>query len=248
VGDGAGRRRHQVSARRDEAADRTPHHSAQPCWSSCWSSDRSERAPCWSSDRSERAPIPRAACCRARRPRQPEIQQACTFATMKCSHCHPIDRIVVRARDRRPALAALHRADAAEAVERDLAERRRTSCSGACSSSKSLASIASKGGHDQHPACLHPPASWPLQPSHRRPRRSPTRPIATSPDRSSSTTWRSPSESIGRRIALDSATAEASLKVTQDFGDQMSASVKLCVACHGVEVAWRSSICASPTS
>jgi len=45
-----------------------------------------------------------------------------------------------------------------------------------------------------------------------------------------------PSESIGRKIALDSATAEASLKVTQDFGDQMSASVKLCVACHGVEV------------
>jgi len=45
-----------------------------------------------------------------------------------------------------------------------------------------------------------------------------------------------PTESIGRKIALDSATAEASLKVTQDFGDQMSASVKLCVACHGVEV------------
>ena len=45
-----------------------------------------------------------------------------------------------------------------------------------------------------------------------------------------------PSESIGRKIALDSATAEASLKVTQDFGDRMSASVKLCIACHGVEV------------
>jgi len=45
-----------------------------------------------------------------------------------------------------------------------------------------------------------------------------------------------PTESIGRKIALDSATAEASLKVTQDFGDQMSASVKLCVACHGGEV------------
>ena len=25
----------------------------------------------------------------------PEIQQACTFATTKCSRCHPIDRIVV---------------------------------------------------------------------------------------------------------------------------------------------------------
>jgi len=45
-----------------------------------------------------------------------------------------------------------------------------------------------------------------------------------------------PTESIGRKIALDSATAEASLKVTQDFGDQVSASVKLCVACHGLEV------------
>jgi hypothetical protein len=45
-----------------------------------------------------------------------------------------------------------------------------------------------------------------------------------------------PSESVGRKIALDAATAEVSLKMTQDFGDQMSASVKLCVACHGVEV------------
>jgi hypothetical protein len=44
-----------------------------------------------------------------------------------------------------------------------------------------------------------------------------------------------PSTSIGRRIALDAATAEVSLKVTQDFGERMSASIKLCVACHGVE-------------
>jgi hypothetical protein len=44
-----------------------------------------------------------------------------------------------------------------------------------------------------------------------------------------------PSDSVGRRIALDGATAEVSLKVTQDFGDRMSASIKLCVACHGVE-------------
>jgi hypothetical protein len=44
-----------------------------------------------------------------------------------------------------------------------------------------------------------------------------------------------PSDAIGRKIALDSATAEVSLKVTQDFGDRMSASIKLCVACHGVE-------------
>lgn len=24
----------------------------------------------------------------------PEIEQACAFAAMKCSHCHPIDRVV----------------------------------------------------------------------------------------------------------------------------------------------------------
>lgn len=45
-----------------------------------------------------------------------------------------------------------------------------------------------------------------------------------------------PSESVGRNLALDAATVEVSLKITQDFGDRMSASVKLCVACHGVEV------------
>jgi len=44
-----------------------------------------------------------------------------------------------------------------------------------------------------------------------------------------------PTDSIGRKIALDAATVEVSLKVTQDFGDKLSASVKLCVACHGVE-------------
>jgi hypothetical protein len=44
-----------------------------------------------------------------------------------------------------------------------------------------------------------------------------------------------PTESIARKLALDAATAEVSLKVTQDFGDRMSASIKLCVACHGVE-------------
>ena len=44
-----------------------------------------------------------------------------------------------------------------------------------------------------------------------------------------------PSESVGRKIALDSATAEVSMKVTQDFGDNVSASIKLCVACHGIE-------------
>lgn len=45
-----------------------------------------------------------------------------------------------------------------------------------------------------------------------------------------------PTESVARKISLDAATVEVSLKVTQDFGDQMSASIKLCVACHGVEV------------
>jgi hypothetical protein len=44
-----------------------------------------------------------------------------------------------------------------------------------------------------------------------------------------------PTESVGRKLGLDAATAEVSLKVTQDFGDQLSASIKLCVACHGVE-------------
>ncbi len=25
----------------------------------------------------------------------PDIEQACTFATMKCTHCHPIERVVL---------------------------------------------------------------------------------------------------------------------------------------------------------
>jgi len=44
-----------------------------------------------------------------------------------------------------------------------------------------------------------------------------------------------PSETVGRKIGLDAATAEVSIKVTQDFGDNVSASIKLCVACHGIE-------------
>jgi hypothetical protein len=44
-----------------------------------------------------------------------------------------------------------------------------------------------------------------------------------------------PTDSIGRKISLDAATVEVSLKVTQDFGDRMAASIKLCVACHGIE-------------
>jgi hypothetical protein len=46
-----------------------------------------------------------------------------------------------------------------------------------------------------------------------------------------------PTNSLGRKIALDAASVEVSLKVAQDFGDRMSASVKLCIACHGVEAA-----------
>jgi hypothetical protein len=45
-----------------------------------------------------------------------------------------------------------------------------------------------------------------------------------------------PNEPIGRQLALDSATAEASLKVVHDFGEHLSASIKVCVACHGLEV------------
>jgi hypothetical protein len=46
-----------------------------------------------------------------------------------------------------------------------------------------------------------------------------------------------PTEALGREISLDAATTEISLKVTQDFGDRASASVKLCVGCHGFEAA-----------
>jgi hypothetical protein len=45
-----------------------------------------------------------------------------------------------------------------------------------------------------------------------------------------------PSETTGRQIALDGATAEVSLKIAMDFNNKVSASVKACVACHGFEV------------
>ena len=45
-----------------------------------------------------------------------------------------------------------------------------------------------------------------------------------------------PSRETGREIALDGATAEVSLKVTNDFSSTLSASVKACIACHGLEV------------
>jgi hypothetical protein len=45
-----------------------------------------------------------------------------------------------------------------------------------------------------------------------------------------------PTEDIGRRIALDGATAEVSLKIAMDFSSRISSNVKVCVACHGFEV------------
>jgi hypothetical protein len=45
-----------------------------------------------------------------------------------------------------------------------------------------------------------------------------------------------PTEEVGRQISLDGATVELSLKLAVDFGDNVQANVKLCVACHGVEV------------
>ena len=45
-----------------------------------------------------------------------------------------------------------------------------------------------------------------------------------------------PTEKVGREISLDGATVELSLKLAVDFGDNVQANVKLCVACHGVEV------------
>jgi hypothetical protein len=45
-----------------------------------------------------------------------------------------------------------------------------------------------------------------------------------------------PTEKTGREIALDGATAEVSMKLAMDFSSKISANVKMCVACHGVEV------------
>ena len=45
-----------------------------------------------------------------------------------------------------------------------------------------------------------------------------------------------PSQDTGRKVALDGATAEVSLKLAMDFTSKISANVKMCVACHGVEV------------
>jgi hypothetical protein len=45
-----------------------------------------------------------------------------------------------------------------------------------------------------------------------------------------------PTERRGRDLGLDGATVEASLKLAMDFSNNISANVKVCVACHGFEV------------
>ncbi len=45
-----------------------------------------------------------------------------------------------------------------------------------------------------------------------------------------------PSEDVGRELGLDGATVELSLKLAVDFNDDVSSNVKICVACHGMEV------------
>jgi hypothetical protein len=45
-----------------------------------------------------------------------------------------------------------------------------------------------------------------------------------------------PTTSIAHKLGFDGATTELSLKLAQDFGPHVSSSVKLCVACHGLEV------------
>jgi hypothetical protein len=45
-----------------------------------------------------------------------------------------------------------------------------------------------------------------------------------------------PTEDVARQISLDGATVELSLKLAMDFNDSISSNVKLCVACHGMEI------------
>lgn len=45
-----------------------------------------------------------------------------------------------------------------------------------------------------------------------------------------------PTEDVGRDLGLDGATVELSLKLAVDFNDEVSSNVKVCVACHGMEV------------
>jgi hypothetical protein len=45
-----------------------------------------------------------------------------------------------------------------------------------------------------------------------------------------------PTEEQPRDTTLDGATVELSLKLTMDYGEHVSSNVKVCVACHGLEV------------
>ena len=45
-----------------------------------------------------------------------------------------------------------------------------------------------------------------------------------------------PSQTTGRKLALDGASAEVSLKLAIDFTRRITANVKMCYACHGIEV------------
>ena len=45
-----------------------------------------------------------------------------------------------------------------------------------------------------------------------------------------------PTERVAADQSFDGATVELSLKLAVDFGDRVSANVKMCVACHGLEV------------
>ncbi len=45
-----------------------------------------------------------------------------------------------------------------------------------------------------------------------------------------------PTETVARDQALDGATVELSLKLAADYGEHLSSNVKICVACHGMEV------------
>jgi len=45
-----------------------------------------------------------------------------------------------------------------------------------------------------------------------------------------------PSDEVARDQALDGATVELSLKLAMDYGEHVSSNVKVCVACHGLEV------------
>lgn len=45
-----------------------------------------------------------------------------------------------------------------------------------------------------------------------------------------------PTEDVGRDLGIDGATVELSLKLAVDFNDEVSSNVKVCVACHGLEI------------